>query len=76
LSGAEAFIRRCEEVYQRHRADLERRHAGMLVALSEERVAAVGDSIDAALEEAVQRHPNKVFYVRKIGESPTCAILY
>ena len=72
----EEFVRRCEEVYKKHNASLETRYAGKLVALYENGVAAVDDTIDAVLEKAEKSFPHKVFYVRKIGKNSASAILF
>ena len=72
----EDFVKRCEQVYLKHRGELESKHSGKLVALYEEGIGAIADSIDKALDEATAKHPDKIFYVRRIGEKAVAAILY
>lgn len=72
----EEFVKKCEKVYLTHRKELESKHSGKLVALYEEGIGAVADSIDKALDEARAKHPDKIFYVRRIGARPVAAILY
>jgi len=72
----EEFVKKCEKVYLTHREELEGKHSGKLVALYEEGIGAIADSIDKALDEARAKNPNKIFYVRRIGERPAAAILY
>jgi len=72
----EEFVKKCEQIYLNHRRELESKYSGKLVALYEEGIAAIADSIDKALDEATTKHPGKIFYVRRIGERPTAAILY
>ena len=72
----EEFVRKCEQVYLKHRKELESKYSGKLVALYEGGIGAIAESIDKALDEATAKHPNKIFYVRRIGEKPVAAILY
>jgi len=69
LPEAKELIQRYEEVYQLHRARLEKEYLGKVVALYEDGVASITDTIDDALVKAEEKYPNKVFYVRKIGRS-------
>jgi len=59
-----------EKVFQLHQKKLEEDHYGKAVAIDWEqgRIVAVADTIDGVAEEAKRRHPEKVFYVKKIGE--------
>ena len=59
-----------EKVYQLHRKRLEENHYGKAVAIDWEqgRIVAVADTIDGVAEEAKKKHPEKVFYIKKIGE--------
>ena len=42
------FVKRCEEVYQRNKEELERLHEGKIVALYEGGVAGIGEDVDTA----------------------------
>jgi len=59
-----------EKVYHLHRKRLEENHYGKAVAIDWEqgRIVAVADTIDGVAEEAKKKHPEKVFYIKKIGE--------
>ena len=70
------FIKRCEQTYARNKKDLERQHYGKLVALYEDGVASVADSIDEAFSQARRKLPGKIFYVRRIGKYSVAGILF
>jgi len=70
------FVKRCEEAYGRKREELERRHEGKVVALYEEGVAGIGGDVDSAYREAARKHPNKIFYFRRIGKFPASGTLF
>lgn len=72
----EEFVKKCEEVYRKHRRELEGNHYGKLVALYEDGIAAIGEDIDGTLREARKQKPGKVFYTRRIGDKPAVAILF
>ena len=59
-----------EKVYQLHQRKLEEDHYGRAVAIDWEqgKIVAVADTIDEAAEEAKKKQPEKVFYIKKIGE--------
>lgn len=65
-----------ERIYQRAREELEIRHLGKVAAICDAGVAGIGDTIDEALDEALKRYPDKVFYVRKIGPCPAFHMFY
>jgi len=69
------FVKRCEETYERNRANLERRHEGKVVALYEEGMAGIGGDVDSAYRAAVKKHPNRIFYFRRIGKFPASGTL-
>lgn len=43
---------------------------GKMAAMCDAGVAGVGDDVDEVLDGALERHPGKVFYVRRIGSCP------
>jgi len=59
-----------EKVYQLHQRKLEEDHYGRAVAIDWEqgKIVAVADTIDEVAEEAKKKQPEKVFYIKKIGE--------
>ena len=59
-----------EEIYQRLKDRLEREHLGRIVAICDAGVASIGDEVDEVLDRALEKRPDKVFYVRKIGPCP------
>lgn len=59
-----------EEVYQQLKDKLEKEHLDKIVAICDAGVAGIGDDVDEVLSRALEKHPNKVFYVRKIGPCP------
>ena len=61
------FIKKCKEVYERNKQILEKEHYGKVVALYEEGVAGIGDNTDAAYRQAIKKHPDKIFYFRRVG---------
>jgi len=64
----EEFVKRCEEVYAKNRENLERQYEGKVVALYDEGVAAISENVDSAYREAVKKHPDKLFYFRRVGK--------
>lgn len=68
LTIDEEFIRKCEQAYEKNRASLESRYDGKIVALYEDGVAAIGETTDSVYREASRKHPDKIFYVRRIGK--------
>ena len=59
-----------EKAYQRSKDELGRGHLGKMAAMCDAGVAGVGDDVDEVLDGALERHPGKVFYVRRIGSCP------
>ncbi len=72
----EEFVNKCERVYLKHREELESKHSGKIVALYEEGVAGIGKDVDGAFKEAVKKHPDKIFYFRRIGKFAAAGILF
>lgn len=72
----EEFVKKCEEVYLAHREELESKYSGKIVALYEKGVAGIGEDVDSAYKEAVKKHPDKIFYFRRIGKFPASGILF
>ncbi|MFY3739857.1 MAG: hypothetical protein HMLIMOIP_000276 [Candidatus Nitrosomirales archaeon] len=70
------FVKRCEAVYQRNKEELERLHEGKIVALYEGGVAGIGEDVDTAYKEAAKKHPDKIFYFRRIGKFSASGILF
>ena len=70
------FVKRCEEVYQINKEELERLHEGKIVALYEGGVAGIGDNVDTVYKEAAKTHPDKIFYFRRIGKFSASGILF
>jgi len=62
------FVKRCEEIYEKNRKNLEKAHQGKVVALYEGGVAGIGDNVDAAYEAAIKEYPDKIFYFRRVGK--------
>ncbi len=71
----EQFVKRCEEVYAKNRKKLEKAHEGKIVALYEEGVAGIGGDVEAAYEEAIKKHPDKIFYFRRVGKFAAIGML-
>lgn len=61
-----------ESIYQNNKEMLEKKYFGKIIALCEEGVAGIGNTIDETLEEAEKNYPDKVFYLRRIGPNPVC----
>ena len=72
----EEFVKRCEEVYQRNKAHLEKNYNGSIVAIHEGGIAGIGESTKEAYEEAKEKHPDKVFYFRRIGKFSAAAYVF
>ena len=72
----EEFVSKCEQVYLKHRGELESKHSGKVVALYEGGVAGIGEDADSAYKQAVKKHPDKIFYFRRIGKFPASGILF
>ncbi|OGF64452.1 hypothetical protein A2661_02835 [Candidatus Giovannonibacteria bacterium RIFCSPHIGHO2_01_FULL_45_24] len=58
-----------EKIYQKHSLKLEKEHSGKYVAIE---IASedffIGETSGEALDAAKKRYPDKLFYVRRIGE--------
>jgi len=67
-----------EEVYTEKREKLESVYLGKIVAIETESrdVAGVGESLDEAYENALERYPGRHFYFRKVGPCPTTDYLF
>jgi hypothetical protein len=72
----EEFVRRREEVYLKHNEELESKYSGMVLALHEDGIASLGDIIDAAYNDAVRKHPGKIFYFRRVGKFAASRMLF
>lgn len=72
----EEFVRLCEEVYARNRESLEKQHYGKIVALYEDGVAGIDEDVDSAYREAIKKHPDKIFYFKRIGKFSASGILF
>ena len=64
----EEFVKKCEEVYKRNRASLEKEHDGKVVAIYEDGIAGIAKTTDEAYRESIKKHPNRIFYIRRIGK--------
>jgi hypothetical protein len=65
----EAFARRAEELYEQElRSELEPEHTGEYVVLDVETGDYELDSDEmAAIDRARARHPNRCFYIKRVG---------
>lgn len=70
------FVKKCEDIYKRNRNRLEREHYGRLVALYEEGVVSIADTVDEAFKTAEKKYPDKIFYVRRIGKFSAAEYLF
>ncbi len=70
------FVKRCEEVYERKKENLEREYYGKIVALYEGGVGGIGESTNEAYRQAIKEHPGKIFYFRRIGRFSAASILF
>jgi len=68
--NVQELTRKGEEIYQQElKADLEQRNIGGYVAIEvESRRHFVGTTKEEAVAEAKKEYPNKIFFVRRIGE--------
>jgi len=67
-----------EEVYERNKETLEKKHLGKIVAIETESgtVAGIGATLDEAYEKALKKYPGRKFYFRKVGPSPAPTYLF
>ena len=70
------FLKKCEEVYERNKENLERKYDGKVVALYEGGVAGIGGSTSEAYKEAKRKHPDKIFYFRRIGKFSAAGYIF
>jgi len=65
-----------ERVYELNKGVLERDHMDKIVALSEKGVAGIGDSLEEAYEKAREKHPEGLFYFRRVGPRPAVTHMF
>lgn len=61
-----------ENIYQKNKEMLEKKYFGKIIALCEDGVAGIGDTIDETLEKAEKNYPKGIFYLRRVGPNPAC----
>ena len=67
-----------EEVYERNKETLEKKHLGKIVAIETESgtVAGIGATLDEAYEKALKKYLGREFYFRRVGPSPAPTYLF
>ena len=68
LIKPDLFVEKGEQVYQKFKDSLEEEYKGKIAAIEiESEEYFLGDTEHEALEKAKQKHPEKIFYIVRIG---------
>jgi hypothetical protein len=63
------LIQKGEDIYRENKERLERVYSGKVIAIEVESkaIAGIGETLDEAYEDALNKYPGKSFYFRKVG---------